>query len=53
MTVITVSVETLCVILALMLATTILSREDIVTGSYSGTFGKFFKERFLSGGRRS
>jgi len=44
---ITVLVEVVCLILALKIATTILSHEDIVTGNYNGTFGKFLKERLL------
>ena len=34
-------------LLGLKIATTILSHEDVVTGSYSGSFGKFFKQRLL------
>jgi sodium transport system permease protein len=44
---VTVAVEAICIIVALKIATTILSNEDIVTGSYQGSFGKFFKERLL------
>ena len=44
---ITLAVEVVCVFLALKAATTILRDEDVVTGSYSGSFGKFFKERIL------
>jgi sodium transport system permease protein len=44
---ITVLVELLCVGGALKLASLILAHEDVVTGSYSGSFGKFFKERLL------
>ena len=43
----TVAVEVVCVTVAVRIATTILSQEDVVTGSYSGSFGKFFKERLL------
>jgi sodium transport system permease protein len=45
---ITVAVEVVCVVVALRIAAVILSQEDIVTGSYSGTFSKFFKERLLN-----
>jgi sodium transport system permease protein len=43
----TVVVETVSVIVALKIATTILSNEDIVTGSYHGSFMKFVKERWI------
>ncbi len=43
----TVAVEIVCVGIALKLATTILGNEDVVTGSYQGSFGKFFKERLM------
>jgi len=43
----TVAVELVCIIAALKIAAKILSHEDVVTGSYSGTFGKFYKERLL------
>jgi hypothetical protein len=43
----TVVVELLCIAIGLKIATTILSHEDVVTGSYSGSFGKFFKQRLL------
>jgi sodium transport system permease protein len=43
----TVVVELVCVIFALRIAAAILSHEDVVMGGYSGTFGKFFKERLL------
>src|SRR5207249_2122603 len=44
---ITVVVELLCVAVALKLASIILAHEDVVTGSYSGSFVKFFKERLF------
>jgi len=43
----TVVVESLCIALGLKIVTTILSYEDVVTGTYSGSFGKFFKQRLL------
>jgi sodium transport system permease protein len=43
----TVVVELLCIALGLKIATMILSYEDVVTGSYSGSFGKFLKQRLL------
>lgn len=46
----TLAVEAVCVALALRLAMLILQHEDIVTGSYAGTFGKFAKERLLKKG---
>jgi sodium transport system permease protein len=53
----TILVESLCIVLALWLAATILRYEDLMMGSYSGSFGKFLKERLLkkksdSGGKR-
>jgi uncharacterized membrane protein YjgN (DUF898 family) len=53
----TLLVESLCIILALWLAARILRYEDLMMGSYSGSFGKFLKERLLkkksdSGGKR-
>ena len=44
---ITIVVEAACVLLALKVAATILSNEAIVTGAYSGSFGKFFKDRWM------
>ncbi len=44
---ITVVVELVCVAVALKLASMILVHEDVVTGSYSGSFGKFFRERLF------
>jgi sodium transport system permease protein len=43
----TIVVELLCIALGLKIATTILSYEDVVTGNYSGSFGKFLKQRLL------
>jgi sodium transport system permease protein len=43
----TVAVEIVCVTLALRVAAQILNQEDVVTGSYTGSFGKFFKERLM------
>jgi sodium transport system permease protein len=43
----TIVVELLCIALGLKIATAILSHEDVVTGSYSGSFGKFFKQRLM------
>ncbi len=52
----TLVVETICIVLALALATAILRYEDFILGSYSGSFAKFVKQRLLrrnaaSGGR--
>lgn len=44
---ITVGVEVACVIIALRIAMLIIQHEDFVMGSYSGSFGKFAKERLL------
>jgi sodium transport system permease protein len=44
---ITLAVETACVILALRVAVLIIQHEDFIMGSYSGSFGKFAKERLL------
>jgi sodium transport system permease protein len=43
----TLGVETACVVLALRLAILIVQHEDFLIGSYSGSFGKFAKERLL------
>jgi sodium transport system permease protein len=43
----TLIVESLCIVLALALATAILRYEDFLLGSYSGSFAKFLKERLL------
>jgi sodium transport system permease protein len=45
---ITLAVEAVCVALALRVAVLILKHEDFVMGSYSGSFGKFAKERLLN-----
>jgi sodium transport system permease protein len=45
---ITLAVEAACVALALRVAMLILKHEDFVMGSYSGSFGKFAKERLLN-----
>jgi sodium transport system permease protein len=50
---ITIGVEAACVALALWLATAILRHEDLMLGSYGGTFGKFVKERILRSGKKS
>jgi sodium transport system permease protein len=42
---ITLAVETACVIVALKIATLVIQHEDFMVGSYSGSFGKFAKER--------
>ena len=44
---ITLAVETVCVIIALRIAMLVIQNEDFVIGSYSGTFGKFAKERLF------
>ena len=36
-----------CVVLALRVAVLVIQHEDFVMGSYSGSFGKFAKERLL------
>jgi hypothetical protein len=46
----TLAAEAACVFLALRLAVKILAHEDFVMGSYSGSFGRFAKERLF--GRR-
>jgi sodium transport system permease protein len=43
----TLAVETACVIIALRLAILVVRHEDFVMGSYSGSFGKFAKERLF------
>jgi sodium transport system permease protein len=43
----TLMVESVCIVLCLMLATTILRYEDFLIGSYSGSFTKFLKQRLL------
>jgi sodium transport system permease protein len=44
---ITMAVEAVCVIIALRIAMLVIRHEDFVMGSYSGSFGKFAKERLL------
>jgi sodium transport system permease protein len=44
---ITLAIECACVYVALRLAMTILQHEDVITGSYSGSFGRFVKERII------
>jgi sodium transport system permease protein len=44
----TLAVEAACVIIALRVAMLILRHEDFVTGSYTGGFGKFAKERLMN-----
>jgi ABC-type Na+ efflux pump permease subunit len=43
----TLAVESLCVLVAVSLAVALLRCEDVVAGSYDGSFGRFFKERIL------
>src|SRR5262249_44949047 len=43
----TLAIEAACVIVALRIAMLMIQHEDFVMGSYSGTFGKFAKERLL------
>jgi sodium transport system permease protein len=43
----TLTVEALCVIIALNIAMRVIQHEDFVMGSYTGSFGKFAKERLL------
>lgn len=43
----TLAIEGACVIVALRIAMLMIQHEDFVMGSYSGTFGKFAKERLL------
>ncbi len=44
---ITLVSEIVCIMLALRLASFVISFEDVLIGSYSGNFGRFFKERLL------
>ena len=48
---ITLTVETVCVIVALRIAMLIIQHEDFILGSYNGSFGKFAKERLFKEGR--
>jgi hypothetical protein len=41
------AVETACVIVALRMAILVVQHEDFLMGSYSGSFGKFAKERLF------
>ncbi len=43
----TLAVEALCVMAALRIAMLVIQHEDFVMGSYSGSFGKFAKERLM------
>ena len=45
---VTLVVEAACVVIALRVARLILQHEDFVMGSYTGSFGKFAKERLLN-----
>jgi sodium transport system permease protein len=44
---ITLAVEVACIVLALRAATKVLKYEDFLIGSYSGSFGKFLRQRIL------
>lgn len=44
---ITLVSEVICIVLALRLASFVVSFEDVVIGSYSGKFGRFLRERLL------
>ena len=44
----TLVAEAVCVAIALRIAMLILKHEDFVMGNYSGSFGKFAKERLLN-----
>jgi ABC-type Na+ efflux pump permease subunit len=44
---ITLIVETACVAASLRIATMVIRHEDFIMGSYSGSFGKFVKERLF------
>ena len=44
---ITILVESLCILLALKLASSILRYEDFVLGSYNGSFARFVRQRLL------
>jgi sodium transport system permease protein len=47
----TLAVEGVCIVIALRIAMLLIQHEDFVMGSYTGTFGKFAKERLLRKGR--
>jgi len=44
---ITLAVETACIVVALRIAMLVISHEDFVMGSYTGSFGKFARERLF------
>jgi sodium transport system permease protein len=46
----TLVVEAVCVVIALRIAMLVIRHEDFVMGNYSGSFGKFVKERLLRKG---
>jgi sodium transport system permease protein len=46
----TMAVEAVCVVIALRIAMMVIQHEDFVMGSYSGSFGKFARERLLRRG---
>jgi sodium transport system permease protein len=46
----TLVVETVCVAIALRIAMLVIKHEDFVMGNYTGSFGKFVKERLLRRG---
>jgi hypothetical protein len=46
----TLAVEAICVVAALRIAAMVMRHEDFVMGNYSGSFGKFAKERLLNRG---
>lgn len=48
---VTIGIEIACVAVALRLASMILQHEDIIMGSYTGSFGSFAKERLLKKGK--
>ena len=47
---VTLAVEAVCVAIALRIAMLVIQHEDFVLGNYSGSFGKFVKERLLRRG---
>ncbi len=48
---ITIAVEVVTIALALAAAAKVLQYEDFVLGGYSGSFGKFFKQRLMARSR--
>ena len=44
---ITLAVETACIVVALRIAMMVISHEDFVMGSYTGSFSKFARERLF------